>query len=103
MERFQGLLGVALILLIAFLFSNNKKKINYRLVISGILLQVIIAVSILKIPPVTWFFQQVGKGMEGIEHFARQGAGFVFGGIVADTPSGFANFREGGFLSLIHI
>lgn len=98
MERFQGLLGVALILLIAFLFSNNKKKINYRLVISGILLQVIIAVSILKIPPVTWFFQQVGKGMEGIEHFARQGAGFVFGGIVADTPSGFANFREGGFI-----
>ncbi|HAN39829.1 MAG TPA: hypothetical protein DCQ29_13070, partial [Chitinophagaceae bacterium] len=39
MERFQGLLGIVLILGIAFLASNNRKKINYRLVISGIGLQ----------------------------------------------------------------
>ncbi|MFZ9146753.1 MAG: Na+ dependent nucleoside transporter N-terminal domain-containing protein, partial [Sediminibacterium sp.] len=32
MERFQGIFGILLILAIAFLFSNNKKKINYRLV-----------------------------------------------------------------------
>ncbi|MBX9735101.1 MAG: NupC/NupG family nucleoside CNT transporter, partial [Chitinophagaceae bacterium] len=64
MERFQGLLGILLILGIAFLFSNNKKKINYRLVISGILLQVFIAVMVLKVPPVTRFFQMLGHGME---------------------------------------
>ena len=98
MERFQGLIGVVLILGIAFLFSNNRKRINYRLVISGIILQVIIAVSILKIPPVTWFFQQIGEGMRGIEHFARQGASFVFGGLMADTPAGVMNFRGGGFV-----
>jgi CNT family concentrative nucleoside transporter len=98
MERFHGILGILMILGIAFAFSNNRKKINYRLVISGILLQVIIAVSILKIPEVTWFFQQVGHGMEKIEQFARSGAAFVFGGIMVDTPNGIKNFAESGFV-----
>jgi CNT family concentrative nucleoside transporter len=39
MARFQGLIGIVLILMIAFLFSNNKKRINYRLVLSGLALQ----------------------------------------------------------------
>ena len=66
MERFSGLLGVALILLLAFLFSNNRKAINYRLVLSGISLQVLIAILVLRIPPVTRFFQGIGHGMEKI-------------------------------------
>lgn len=81
MERFTGLLGVALIFTIAFLFSNNRKAINYRLVISGVTLQVVIAILILKIPPVTRFFQTLGKGMQKIEQFAKEGANFVYGGI----------------------
>src|SRR6476661_8913905 len=40
MERFRGLIGIALILGLAWLASNNKKKINYRLVFSGIALKV---------------------------------------------------------------
>lgn len=98
MERLQGLLGIVLILGIAFLFSNNKKKINYRLVISGLLLQVIIAVSVLKIPPVTWFFQQLGGVMQKIEQFAKQGAGFVYGGIQVNTPGGVSDYAQGGFV-----
>ena len=39
MERFSGLIGVVLILAIAFAFSNNRKAINYRLVLSGLGLQ----------------------------------------------------------------
>jgi CNT family concentrative nucleoside transporter len=81
MERFIGLIGVALIFGIAFLFSNNRKAINYRLVISGVTLQVVIAILILKIPPVTRFFQTLGKGMQKIEQFAKEGANFVYGGI----------------------
>lgn len=98
MERFHGVLGIILILAIAFLFSNNKKRINYRLVISGITLQVVIAVLILKVPPVTKFFQYLGKGMEKIEHFAREGAAFVFGGVMVNTPDGAMDFRAGGFV-----
>ncbi len=83
MERFIGLIGIALILGIAFLFSNNKRKINYRLVLSGLGLQIILAVLILKVPPVRQFFQFLGKGMEKIEAFAKEGAAFVYGGIAS--------------------
>lgn len=88
MERFIGLIGIALILGIAFLFSNNKRRINYRLVFSGLALQVLLAVLILKVPPVTSFFQTLGKGMQKIEHFAKEGAAFVYGGIVSIDKTG---------------
>ncbi len=83
MERFTGFIGLAVILGIAFLFSNNRKAINYRLVLSGLGLQVLIAILVLKVPPVTRFFQLLGKGMQKIEMFAKQGADFVYGGISA--------------------
>ena len=63
MERFQGLFGVILILGIAFLASNNRKRINYRTVFSGLGLQLLVAVLVLKIPPVTRFFQNIGLGV----------------------------------------
>lgn len=88
MERFTGLIGVLLIFGIAYLLSNNRKKINYRLVISGVLLQILIAVLVLKVPPVTRFFQVLGRGMEKIEHFAKEGANFVYGGIAAQDFTG---------------
>lgn len=98
MERFQGLIGIILILGIAFLFSNNKKKINYRLVISGIVLQIVIAVLVLKVPPVTRFFQMLGHGMEKIERFAREGVAFVYRGVMVNTPGGVKDFGQGGFV-----
>ncbi|MBI4931756.1 MAG: NupC/NupG family nucleoside CNT transporter [Bacteroidetes bacterium] len=88
MERFTGLIGIALIFGIAFLASNNRKAINYRLVISGVILQIIIAVLVLKVEPVTKFFQLLGKGMQKIEQFAKQGADFAYGGIAAVNYTG---------------
>ena len=98
MERFQGILGIIAILGIAFLFSNNKKKINLRLVISGLGLQLFLAIIILKIPAVTRFFQAIGGGMKAIEGYAQQGAAFVYGGIMTDThsPAGPASYGAPG-------
>jgi CNT family concentrative nucleoside transporter len=98
MERFQGIIGIVMILGIAFLFSNNKRRINYRLVFSGILLQIFIAVMVLKVPPVTRFFQLLGHGMEKIERFAREGVAFVYSGIMVNAPDGVKNFSQGGFV-----
>jgi CNT family concentrative nucleoside transporter len=103
MEKFQGLIGVAVILGIAFLFSNNKKNINYRLVISGLTLQLVIGILVLKIPAVTNFFQFLGKGMGKIEEFSRQGAAFVYGGISATTPTGVTDFANGGFVFAFNV
>lgn len=104
MERFTGLIGIAMILGIAFLFSNNRKAINYRLVISGISLQFLIAILVLKIPPVTAFFQKLGHGMEKIEQFAKEGASFVYGGIAVQQFDGtLGTFRSGGFVFAFNI
>ncbi len=88
MQRFQGLIGVVLILGIAWLVSNNKKKINYRLVGSGILLQIVIALLILKVSFVKSFFQKIGSIITHIEAFAKEGASFVYGGLMADNSAG---------------
>src|SRR6476620_949007 len=100
MERFQGLFGIALILGLAWLVSNNKKRINYRLVFSGLALQVVIALLIFKIKPVQDFFGGLGKVMGKIEGFAWQGASFVYGGIAVQTHTGgLANYSAGsGFV-----
>lgn len=81
MQRFTGLIGVVLILGIAFLFSNNKKRINIRLVLSGLFLQIVIAVLILRVGPIARFFEMLSSGMQKLEGFAKQGADFVYGGI----------------------
>jgi CNT family concentrative nucleoside transporter len=103
MDRFQGLIGIVLILIIAFLFSNNKKRINYRLVLSGLALQLTIGILILKIPAITKFFQILGKGMGKIEEFARQGAAFVYGGVAAMGPAGATDFTNGGFVFAFNV
>ena len=88
MGRFTGLIGIVVIFGIAFLLSNNKRRINYRLVISGLALQLLIAVLVLKVEPVTRFFAWLGRGMGKIEQFAQQGASFVYGGIMIDNHQG---------------
>jgi concentrative nucleoside transporter, CNT family len=104
MERFTGLIGIALILGLAFLVSNNRRAINYRLVISGLLLQITIALLVLKVPPITKFFQWLGKGMGHIEEFARAGAAFVYGGIIAQQPDGTTgNYWGGGFVFAFNV
>jgi CNT family concentrative nucleoside transporter len=97
MERFHGLIGVALILGLAFLASNNRRKINYRLVVSGIALQVTIGILVLKVPFITAFFQKLGHGMQKIEEFAKAGANFVYGGVATIGMDGLpADYRTPG-------
>lgn len=104
MERFTGLIGLLFILGLAVLASNNRRAINLRLVISGLLLQATIAILVLRIPPVTAFFQFIGRGMEKIEMFARQGAAFVYGGLAAMQFDGtVANYVSGGFVFAFNI
>src|SRR4051812_12352252 len=106
MERFHGLIGIVLILGLAWLASNNKKKINYRLVFSGLGLQIMIALLIFKVPPVQSFFNALGKVMEKIELFAFKGASFVYNGVVIESKPGsgvFSNYANGGFVFAFNV
>ena len=82
MERFTGLIGVALILGIAFLMSNNRKAINYRTVLSGMGLQLALALFILKTGAGQESFNWGGQKIQRLLEMANQGGEVVFGGLM---------------------
>lgn len=82
MKNLSGLIGIAVILGIAFLLSNNRKAINYRLVISGLALQAGLAIFILKTSVGSNLFAYVGKKIELLLKLADKGGEFVFGGLM---------------------
>ncbi len=82
MERFTGVIGILVLLALAYLMSNNRKSINYRQVLSGLLIQVIVAVFILKVPIGQQIFQKLGYMITRLLDFSNEGANFVFGLLV---------------------
>lgn len=88
MERFTGLIGIALILGIAFALSDNRKAINYRLVLSGLAIQLGLAIFVLKTPPGQWLFNWLGSKVQRILKLADEGGKFVFGPLVNQDAMG---------------
>ena len=82
MERFTGLIGIVVIFAIAFLLSNNRKAINYRLVVTGLIVQIVLALFILKVPVGKEIFSWLGAAVTKVLDFSQAGANFVFGGLV---------------------
>ena len=76
-----GLLGIISILALAYLLSNNRNKINLKLVLSGLSLQFFFAVLILKVPGGKWVFQAVDKVIKKILDFSTEGSKFLFGNL----------------------
>lgn len=85
MATFTGLIGIILFLGIAFIMSNNKKKINFKTVGVGFLLQVLLAVFILKVPIGQQIFGFIAQIINKILAASMQGAAFVFGDKLTDT------------------
>jgi CNT family concentrative nucleoside transporter len=101
MDRFTGIIGIVLILGLAYLWSNNRKAINYRTVITGILLQIALAVFILKVPLGQEIFYWIGKAINKILDFSQAGAGFVFGDLTKVTSILPANMQKSGMFIFI--
>jgi len=102
MGRFTGVIGIIVILGLAFLWSNNRKKINYRLVITGLLLQIALAVFILKVPIGQDIFFWLGKAINKLLDFSKEGGLFVFGDLTKVTqilPEGIV--KSGVFLFIL--
>lgn len=88
MERFIGIIGVLAILGITFLLSENKKKINWRLVITGMTLQVFFAVIVLKVPVGRQIFEGASNVITKLLEFTKQGTDFLFGPLADASPNG---------------
>lgn len=79
MERFVSFLGLITLMLIAWLFSSDKKKMNFRLIVSGVLLQFVFAVVVLWTKPGKMFFDGARVVITKVVSFSDAGAAFVFG------------------------
>ena len=75
----RGFLGLISLIFLAFLFSRDKKNINWSLVIKGLLIQLILAVLILKVPFIQNIFEWISSIFVIILQFSKQGALFLFG------------------------
>jgi CNT family concentrative nucleoside transporter len=88
-ERAIGLVGIAVLVLIAWLLSLDRARFPWRLVTTGLGLQALFGFLVLKTAPGLWFFERVGAIVNGLLSFTAKGAGFVFGNLVQnDLPVG---------------
>lgn len=85
----RGALGMVAILLIAYLFSSNRRAVNWRTVGIGLLLQLCIAVGILKVNFIQKGFDAVGSIFVLILDFTRAGSQFLLGNLLNTQSFGY--------------
>jgi len=85
----RGVLGMVTLIFVAFLFSSNRKGINWKTVGLGLALQLIIAIGVLKVGFVKTIFEFIGKGFIEILSYTQAGSEFLFGGMLDVNSFGF--------------
>lgn len=95
----QSAAGLVLLLVIAWAASERRRVIPWRIVLSGLALQFILALLILKTPPVQHFFLAVNDGLLALEKATQAGTAFVFGYLGGAAPP-FASSGAGSTLVL---
>ena len=83
----RGVLGMISLIFIAFLFSNDRKNINWKTVGIGLTFQLLIAVSVLKVPFIQGVFEWIGQLFVNVLDFTRAGSEFLFQGLVVDMDT----------------
>ena len=78
MDRFQGFIGLAVIIAIAWLLSKNRKAIRWQTVIWGVILQFALGALVIAWPTGAWALEKFSDAITGAIAFSDQGAGFVF-------------------------
>ncbi|MHB1146159.1 MAG: NupC/NupG family nucleoside CNT transporter [Lutibacter sp.] len=85
----RGILGMASLLIIAYVLSNNRKAINWKTVGAGLSAQLLIGIGVLKIPFIQKIFEFVGGIFTNILDFTAAGSQFLFGGLMNIDSYGF--------------
>ncbi len=83
----RGTIGIVVLLGICYLLSANRKEINWPLVLKGLGIQIVLAVSILYVPFIQKIFEVVAKFFVVVLEFTTAGAEFLFGSLVSDIGS----------------
>lgn len=91
MQSAFGLLGL---LFLAWLLSENRRAVSWRIVLSGVLLQIMLAALLLKTPPLKQFFLALNDALLALERATQAGTAFVFG-YLGGAPLPFAESHAG--------
>ena len=98
MDYLRGLLGIMVLLGVAYVFSTKKRKIDWKLVGIGMLLQIIFGVLITQVPVVTRIFEAISYGFVTFLGFAEDGAIFLFSDLAKDSKEDPTARHSLGFL-----
>src|SRR5690554_2501978 len=85
MEYFRGLIGIAALLGVAYIFSTNKRSVDWRLVGIGVSLQVLFGFLITQVEFIARIFLAISKGFVKFLSFSQEGATFLFGDLATNT------------------
>ncbi len=85
----RGILALTFLIGVGFLLSENRKKINWKLVFSGVGLQLLLAFLVLKVPFIQSIFNVISKGFVKVLSFTRDGSIFLFGDLMDTEKIGF--------------
>lgn len=80
----RGVLGMFVLLIIAFLFSANRRAVDWKKVAIGLSLQLIIAIGVLKVKFIQTIFNFIGSIFIEILEYTKAGSEFLFAGMVGD-------------------
>lgn len=86
-DLFRCVLGLVILLGVCYLFSQNRKAIDWKIVGIGVTMQFVFAILILKVPGVSVVFDYVAAGFRKTLEFTAAGSEFLFGSIVNDMDS----------------
>lgn len=84
MATLQGLLGLLLFPLLAWLISENRRAFNWRVPATGLALQLVLALLLLKLPPFQALFIGLNEILLGLQQATEAGTRFVFGYLGGD-------------------
>lgn len=83
----RGVIGLISLIIVAFLFSANRKAINWRTVGIGLAFQIVIAIGVLKVKFIQSIFEFVGNIFVSILEYTQAGSKFLFQGLVVDMDT----------------
>ena len=86
---FRGVSGIFILLLFAYLLSNNKNKIQWKTVFIGLTLQILIAISVLKISIIKTLFETIGVFFVKLLEYTGSGIEMLFGELADTSKYGF--------------
>lgn len=75
----QGLFGLAMFVAIAWACGEDRRRLPWRIVGAGILLQFVLALLLIKLPPARLLFEWLGASVTALQDATRAGTSFVFG------------------------